>query len=145
MQHLKVHVEPEVDGGATIADIPDDAKAAAAAAAAAPAAEADRVSNPPPSFRPTRKVREGPGGATQLGAAFFGGYEDETEEDRAAARSTESQKKQSQQKVRSNITAVLIVRRAAVSGKQIGFPSYPGATLAWLRRRDRLITMHACQ
>jgi len=61
MQHLKLHVEPEADGGAKIEDIPDD-KAAAAAAAAAPTGaekQQERASNPPPNFRPTRKVRQG--------------------------------------------------------------------------------------
>lgn len=41
MQHLKVHVEPEVDGGATIEDIDDAVKGAEAKADAAAAAKAE--------------------------------------------------------------------------------------------------------
>ncbi|KAL1411040.1 hypothetical protein Q8F55_001987 [Vanrija albida] len=98
MQHLKVHVEPEVDGGATIEDIDDAVKGAEAKADAAAASKADeRVSNAPAGFRPTRKVREGPGGKSQMGSVLFGGYEDETEEDRAAARAPTGGKRQAQQ------------------------------------------------
>ncbi|WOO81349.1 uncharacterized protein LOC62_03G004879 [Vanrija pseudolonga] len=100
MQHLKVHVEPEVDGGATIEDIDDAVKGAEAkadAGAAAAKADDERVSNAPAGFRPTRKVREGPGGKSQMGSVLFGGYEDETEEDRAAARAPTGGKRQAQQ------------------------------------------------
>ncbi|GMK55073.1 hypothetical protein CspeluHIS016_0201290 [Cutaneotrichosporon spelunceum] len=69
MEHLKVHVEPELDGGATITAVSDEKKGDSAAP--------ERESNPPPNFRPTRKVREGPGGKSQMGAAMFGGVEDE--------------------------------------------------------------------
>lgn len=60
MEHLKVHVEPEVDGGATVTDIKD-------AAASAADNSADRVSNPPSNFRPSRKVREGESSAVKGG------------------------------------------------------------------------------
>ncbi|RSH81715.1 uncharacterized protein EHS24_007904 [Apiotrichum porosum] len=96
MEHLKVHVEPEVDGGATVTDIKD-------AAASAADNSADRVSNPPSNFRPSRKVREGPGGATSLGAAFFGGYEDETDADREAARAPSGGKKPANQQSSGNL------------------------------------------
>jgi hypothetical protein len=89
MEHLKLHVEPEADGGAHIDDIPDDNKIEAgpgetpieSATAEARASDAGRTSNPPPNFRPTRKVREGPGGKSQMGAAMFGGVEDEEDAD----------------------------------------------------------------
>lgn len=51
MQHLKLHVDEEVDGGAHIEDIPDKPQAKQQ--------EQDRVVNAPSGFRPTRKVREG--------------------------------------------------------------------------------------
>jgi hypothetical protein len=59
LEHLKLHVEPEADGGAHIEDLPDKITADKAAADKAAADEAARVSNPPPNFRPTRKVRQG--------------------------------------------------------------------------------------
>lgn len=113
MEHLKLHVEPEVDGGAHIEDITDDKAAAAAAKEAA-----DRVSNPPPNFRPTRKVRDGectshieltaaPGGKTSLGSSFFGGFEDETEDDRSAARASTGGKKTSDKQVSSSLGSKL--------------------------------------
>ncbi|KAL7424189.1 hypothetical protein Q5752_001775 [Cryptotrichosporon argae] len=80
LERLKLHVEPEVDGGAHIEDAPTD-----------------KVSNPPPGFRPTRKVRQGPGGASSMGAAMFGGFEDETESDRQEARAQTGGKKQQPQ------------------------------------------------
>ena len=95
MEHLKLHVEPEVDGGATIEDVKDDAKDAED--------EANRVSNPPANFRPSRKVREGPGGKSQMGSVLFGGYEDETEEDRAAARAPTGGKRQANQQSSSGL------------------------------------------
>lgn len=52
MQHLKLHVDEEVDGGAHIEDIPDQPKKTEQA-------QQDRVVNAPDGFRPTRKVREG--------------------------------------------------------------------------------------
>lgn len=103
MQHMKLHVDSEVDGGATITDIDDkDKKDKAAQAGKADKADAktDRVTNPPPNFRPTRKVHQAPGGATSIGAAFFGGYEDETAEDREAARAPTGGKKPAGQQVR---------------------------------------------
>ncbi|KLT46252.1 hypothetical protein CC85DRAFT_281903 [Cutaneotrichosporon oleaginosum] len=82
MEHLKLHVEPEADGGAHIEDLPDENKielgpGEKVESATAEARNTERESNPPPNFRPTRKVREGPGGKSQMGAAMFGGVEDE--------------------------------------------------------------------
>lgn len=51
MQHLKLHVDEQVDGGAHIEDIPDQPKK--------DQAQQDRIVNAPDGFRPTRKVREG--------------------------------------------------------------------------------------
>ncbi|WWC69232.1 uncharacterized protein I206_103169 [Kwoniella pini CBS 10737] len=76
LERMRVHAEPVVDNGAHIED--DNNKS-------------ERVSNPAHDFRPTRKVREGPGGASSMGAALFGGYEDETEADRATSRAQASQ------------------------------------------------------
>lgn len=45
---MKMHVEPEQEGGAKIEDVKDDDKE-----------KKDRVSNPPPGFKPTRKVTQG--------------------------------------------------------------------------------------
>lgn len=65
MEHLKVHVEPEADGGARIEDMPDENKIELIPGeqkdepATADARNTERESNPPPNFRPTRKVREG--------------------------------------------------------------------------------------
>lgn len=69
MEHLKLHVESEEDLGAHIEDVPESEKAEIkdqlkAAEAKQGDREAkqgggDRVTNPPPNFRPTRKVREG--------------------------------------------------------------------------------------
>ncbi|BEJ12425.1 hypothetical protein CspHIS471_0208850 [Cutaneotrichosporon sp. HIS471] len=84
MEHLKVHVEPEADGGATIEDIPDDRKIEATPS---DQTNPERQSNPPPNFRPSRKVREGPGGKSQMGAAMFGGVEDEEDVDAPLKRS----------------------------------------------------------
>ncbi|KAK8869585.1 hypothetical protein IAR55_000152 [Kwoniella newhampshirensis] len=84
LERLKVHVEPEVDGGAKIIDNDDDE-------------EKSRVSNPPAGFKPSRKVRQVPGGASSVGAALFGGYEDETEADREASRASVGKKKQAPQ------------------------------------------------
>jgi len=71
MERLKVHVEPEIEGTAKVEEVSEE--------------NAGRVSNPPPGFRPTRKVREGPGGASTMGQTLFGGYENETDADRAYA------------------------------------------------------------
>ncbi|EJT50840.1 hypothetical protein A1Q1_07990 [Trichosporon asahii var. asahii CBS 2479] len=84
MQHLKLHVDEEVDGGAHIEDIPDKPQAKQQ--------EQDRVVNAPSGFRPTRKVREG---KSSMGSVLFGGYEDETEEDRQAARAPTGGKRHS--------------------------------------------------
>lgn len=54
MQHLKLHVDEEVDGGAHIEDIPDKKVAAGQTEQGQ-----ERVVNAPDGFRPTRKVREG--------------------------------------------------------------------------------------
>lgn len=59
MQHLKLHVDEQVDGGAHIEDIPDKPKAGVQDAKDAKDDEQDRVVNAPEGFRPTRKVREG--------------------------------------------------------------------------------------
>ncbi|WWD01157.1 hypothetical protein V866_008096 [Kwoniella sp. B9012] len=80
LEKLRVHAEPVRDGGAHIEEEQQDPKT-------------DRVSNPAHGFRPTRKVREGPGGASSMGAALFGGYEDETEADRASSRASQGGKK----------------------------------------------------
>ncbi|WRT67355.1 uncharacterized protein IL334_004326 [Kwoniella shivajii] len=82
LERLKVHAEPVRDGGA---HIEEDVNSSGGSG---------RKSNPAPGFRPTRKVREGPGGTSQMGAALFGGFEDETEEDRAASRAPQGGKKQ---------------------------------------------------
>ncbi|ORY29954.1 hypothetical protein BCR39DRAFT_558780 [Naematelia encephala] len=71
LERLKVHVEPAVEGGAKIEEPKDE--------------PAERVTNPPPGFKPSRKVREGPGGPSTMGQTLFGGYEDETDADRSAA------------------------------------------------------------
>jgi len=42
---MRVHVEPEVDGGAKVEDVDDKEKA--------------RETNPPEGFRPSRKVMQG--------------------------------------------------------------------------------------
>jgi hypothetical protein len=44
MEKMRLHVEPVVDGGAKIEDEPQ---------------QEERISRPPPGFRPSRKVREG--------------------------------------------------------------------------------------
>ncbi|WVR05360.1 hypothetical protein IAU60_002374 [Kwoniella sp. DSM 27419] len=71
MERLRVHAEPVIDGGARIEEEQDQDQGGSAANAAG------RVSNPPPGYRPSRKVREGPGGVSQMGAALFGGVDDE--------------------------------------------------------------------
>ncbi|WVQ69844.1 uncharacterized protein L199_008065 [Kwoniella botswanensis] len=82
LEKLRVHAEPVRDGGAHIEEEEN---------------RTERVSNPAHGFRPTRKVREGPGGASSMGAALFGGYEDETEADRASSRASQGGKKQAAQ------------------------------------------------
>ncbi|WWC89785.1 uncharacterized protein L201_004711 [Kwoniella dendrophila CBS 6074] len=84
LERLKVHAEPVQDGGAHIEDETQDKSNQGQ----------ERVSNPAHGFRPTRKVREGPGGASSMGAALFGGYAEETEEDRASSRAPQGGKKQ---------------------------------------------------
>ncbi|RXK41916.1 hypothetical protein M231_00637 [Tremella mesenterica] len=81
LERVKLHVEPEIDGGAKIEDEPRDKP----------------ISNPPPGFKPSRKVREAPGGKSSMGEALFGGYENETEADRQAAKETTGKKKQAPQ------------------------------------------------
>lgn len=54
-----MHVEPEEDLGAHIEDLPEEEKKAAKEKAEKAKEAGDRVTNPPPNFRPTRKVREG--------------------------------------------------------------------------------------
>ncbi|WVQ98949.1 hypothetical protein IAU59_006081 [Kwoniella sp. CBS 9459] len=75
LERMRVHAEPVVDGGARIEDDQQQQQQQGFGG---------RLSNPPPGYRPSRKVREGPGGASQMGAALFGGFEDETEEDRSS-------------------------------------------------------------
>lgn len=48
LERMKVHVEQEQEGGAKIEDVKDDDKE-----------KKDRISNPPPGFKPTRKVTQG--------------------------------------------------------------------------------------
>ncbi|OCF36630.1 hypothetical protein I317_00631 [Kwoniella heveanensis CBS 569] len=83
LERLRVHAEPVVDGGARIEDDQQQQQG-----------DGSRISNPPAGYRPSRKVREGPGGASQMGAALFGGFEGETEEDRASSRAPQGGKKQ---------------------------------------------------
>ncbi|KAE8541000.1 hypothetical protein D1P53_002353 [Cryptococcus gattii VGV] len=63
-ERMKMHVEPEQEGGAKIEDVKDDDKE-----------KKDRVSNPPPGFKPTRKVTQAPGGKSSVGSILFGGDE----------------------------------------------------------------------
>ncbi|RSH93896.1 hypothetical protein EHS25_006548 [Saitozyma podzolica] len=83
MERMKVHVDPVEEAGKRIEEVP----------------EGDRASNPPPGFRPSRKVMQGPGGASTMGQALFGGYEDETESDKQSARAPAGRKKQAPQSV----------------------------------------------
>ncbi|WVF71963.1 hypothetical protein IAT40_006773 [Kwoniella sp. CBS 6097] len=89
LERMRVHAEPVVDGGAKIED--------------EQASGGSRTSNPPAGYRPSRKVREGPGGASQMGAALFGGFEGETEEDRASSRAPQGGKKQVPQNGKENL------------------------------------------
>lgn len=65
MQHMKLHVDEEVDGGAHIEDIPDKQKVKQGDKGQEKkehqqqGQQGDRVVNAPQGFRPTRKVREG--------------------------------------------------------------------------------------
>ncbi|OXG21648.1 hypothetical protein C366_01330 [Cryptococcus neoformans Tu401-1] len=64
LERMKVHVEQEQEGGAKIEDVKDDDKE-----------KKDRISNPPPGFKPTRKVTQAPGGKSSVGSILFGGDE----------------------------------------------------------------------
>ncbi|EIW70061.1 hypothetical protein TREMEDRAFT_29748 [Tremella mesenterica DSM 1558] len=58
LERVKLHVEPEIDGGAKIEDEPwTDIR------------RDKPISNPPPGFKPSRKVREAPGGKSSMGEA----------------------------------------------------------------------------
>jgi len=59
MERMKLHVEPEAEGGAHIEEEKDAWVHVAAGETTADVRNAGRTSNPPPDFRPTRKVREG--------------------------------------------------------------------------------------
>ncbi|ODN83354.1 hypothetical protein, variant [Cryptococcus amylolentus CBS 6039] len=59
LEKLRVHVEKQKEGGATIEEVTKDASG-------------DRVSNPPPGFKPTRKVTQAPGGKSSVGSILFG-------------------------------------------------------------------------
>ncbi|KAK4687757.1 hypothetical protein P7C73_g2365, partial [Tremellales sp. Uapishka_1] len=85
MEKIRLHVEPEKEGAAHIEEEKEKAP--------------ERVSNPAANFRPSRKVREGPGGASSMGAHLFGGYEDETAEDRKEPLHEGAKKKQAPQNV----------------------------------------------
>ncbi|WVQ78468.1 hypothetical protein IAT38_000554 [Cryptococcus sp. DSM 104549] len=69
LERLRVHVEAEKEGGAKIEESKED-KAKRQEAEAKE--EAGRVSNPPPGFKPSRKVTQGPGGASSMGSILFG-------------------------------------------------------------------------
>ncbi|WVO14043.1 hypothetical protein L204_101668 [Cryptococcus depauperatus] len=56
LERLKVHIIHEKESGATIKD----------------AEEANKASNPPPGFKPTRKVTQVPGGKSSVGSILFG-------------------------------------------------------------------------
>ncbi|WVQ71849.1 hypothetical protein IAR50_001391 [Cryptococcus sp. DSM 104548] len=59
LEKLRIHVEKEKEGGASIEEVSKDAAG-------------NRVSNPPPGFKPTRKVTQAPGGKSSVGSILFG-------------------------------------------------------------------------
>ncbi|TYJ51653.1 hypothetical protein B9479_007758 [Cryptococcus floricola] len=59
LEKLRIHVEKQKEGGATIEEVTKDASG-------------NRVSNPPPGFKPTRKVTQAPGGKSSVGSILFG-------------------------------------------------------------------------
>lgn len=87
MERMRVHVEPEVEGGAKIEEEKEQDSLVPIGVLRVKGEEwlmargASRASNPPPNFRPTRKVRDGessvkvvangtaPGGKSSMGEA----------------------------------------------------------------------------
>ncbi|WWD16153.1 hypothetical protein CI109_100578 [Kwoniella shandongensis] len=82
LERLKVHVERDAEGSAKIEEEPE---------------RPIKVNNPPAGFKPSRKVRDVPGGASSIGAALFGSHDEETEADREASRASVGKKKQAPQ------------------------------------------------